>query len=149
MSGFRLLVCVDNSPAALAAARLALDLVQKHGGAVRAVSVVEDSEAARLLNRGRRRSSSVSARLKQGGRAVLDRVESMGERRDLSVETEILEGTALDRIMTDARRWNPDFILIGRSGRSGPGSPMLGSLAMQVVEFAEWPVVVVPETKTS
>jgi len=57
----------------------------------------------------------------------------------------VLRGDPLRAILEDAREWQPDLILVGRTGRSGPGSPMVGSLAMHLIEFTEWPVVVVPE----
>lgn len=50
MSELRLLVCVDTSRAALAAARLAVRLAAEHGGRIRAVSVVEDGDTARQLD---------------------------------------------------------------------------------------------------
>jgi hypothetical protein len=34
--------------------------------------------------------------------------------------------------------------VIGRTGRRGPASPLLGSLAAHVLEFAERPVLVTP-----
>jgi nucleotide-binding universal stress UspA family protein len=126
MSGFRLFVCVDSSAGALAAARLALVMAQEHGGTLRAVSVVENE------------------RMERGARAMLDRIGALAAERGIPIETEMRAGEPLGELMKDARRWGPDFILIGRTGRAGPGSPMLGSLAMHVIEFAVGPVVVVP-----
>lgn len=131
MAGFHLFVCVDGSVAALAAVRLAIDLVARHGGDVRAVSVLPGDGP------GRRGARDVGV--------VLDRVARMATERDVAIETEMLTGDPLRAIVRDARAWHPDLVLIGRTGRSGPGSPMVGSLAMHLVEFAEWPVVVVPE----
>lgn len=144
MSGFRLFVCVDSSPAALAAARLALALAEEHGGQVRAVSVVEDGHTARRLDRGRRDAGPAAERLERGARTMLNRIGAMGAERGIAVETKMRAGNALSELMKDARQWGPDFILIGRRGRSGPGSPMLGSLAMHVIEFSDWPVILVP-----
>ena len=126
MSEMRLFVCVDSSPGALAAARLALAMAQQHGGVVRAVSVLENE------------------RLERGARSMLDRIGAMAAERGIRIETEMRAGDALGELMKDARRWGPDFVLIGRTARSGPGSPMLGSLAMHVIEFSDWPVIAVP-----
>lgn len=146
MSGFRLLVCLDTSKAALQAARLATRLAAEHGGRIRAVSVVEDGDTARRIDSHGRHERPASERLQQGVRAVLDRVTAMGDDQGVAVEPAILEGDPLRAILTEAERWGPDLIVIGRTGRSGPGSPMIGSLAMHLVEFTEWPVVVVPAT---
>lgn len=48
--------------------------------------------------------------------------------------------------LADAHSWHPDYVVIGRTGRSGPGSPMVGSLAVHLLEFTDWPVIVVPES---
>jgi len=88
----------------------------------------------------------VDARREQSARAMLDRVVAMGADRGVHVDSVLLAGDPLRAILADARAWSPDFVVIGRTGRTGPGSPMIGSLATQVIEFAEWPVVVVPRT---
>lgn len=144
MSELRLFVCVDSSPGALAAAKLALVLAQEHGGKLRAVSVVEDSHTARRLDMGRRHAEPAAERLERGARTMLDRIAAMAAEHGIPIETEMRAGEVLSELMEGARQWGPDFILIGRSGRSGPGSPMLGSLAMHVIEFSDWPVIVVP-----
>lgn len=145
MTGFRLFVCMDGSVAALAAGRLALELAEEYGGVVRAVSVVgEDDWEAPLPGRASL-GPGAEARMGEALRATLHRFRAMGQDRSVEVETELLHGGPLREILRDARSWRPDLVLIGRTRRSGPGSPMLGSLAMQVVEFADWPVIVVPE----
>jgi nucleotide-binding universal stress UspA family protein len=144
-TGSRLLVCVDSSRAALQAARLAIDLAAAHGGPVRAISVTQDGATARRLDARGRHHRPATERLTQGARAVLDRIVSLGAARGVPVETALLVGEPLRAILREAEDWGPDLVLIGRTGRSGPGSPMVGSLAMHLVEFTEWPVVIVPE----
>lgn len=145
MSDLRLLVCVDRSPAALAAARLAVQLASTYGGRVRAVSVVEDSAIAHRLDARGRPGRLASERLEAGVRSVLEWIDTLGTRRHVPVETELLHGDPLRSILDDARAWKPEMVLIGRSDRTGAASPMLGSLATQVAEFTEWPLVIVPE----
>lgn len=140
----RVLVCVDGSRPALAAARLAIELAAERGGEVRAVTVVEDGDAARRLDaRGRHERPAVD-RLERSARAMLVRVSALGADRGVPVETGLLAGDALRSILRDAREWEPDLVVVGRTGRSGPGSPMSGSLVMHLIEFADWPVIVVP-----
>lgn len=145
MSGFRLFVCLDNSMAALAAGRLALELAATYGGVVRAASVVGGEGGVVGLPGSPSLDPGAVARLQNGLRSTLQRFEAMGRERSVTVETDLLHGDPLREILRDARSWHPDLVLIGRTRRAGPGSPMLGSLAMQVVEFADWPVIVVPE----
>lgn len=145
MSELRLLVCVDTSGAALAAARLAVRLAAEHGGRIRAVSVAEDGDTARQLDARGRHDRPASDRHERGVRAVLDRIASLADDRDVAVETSTLEGDPLRAILRDAGAWHPDLLLVGRTGRAGPGSPMVGSLAMHLTEFTDWPIVIVPE----
>ncbi len=141
MTAQRILLCVDGSVAALAAARLACAMAAESGGTVRAVTVLEPAS----VRPGRRPVDRTSeARFEGSARAMLDRVVEMGADRGVVVEPVLLAGDALRAILREARDWSPDLVAIGRTGRSGPGSPMIGSLATQVVEFAECPVVVVP-----
>ena len=147
MSTARLLVCVDGSRAALAAARLAVELAAEHdGGRVRAVTVRdEDRETTERLDARGEHETSASERRRQGLQAVLDRVTSIATDRGVGAETAVLEGDPLRTILRDARAWGPDLVVVGRTTRSGPGSPLVGSLAMHLAEFTEWPVVIVPE----
>jgi len=148
MSEFRLLVCVDTSRAALAAARLAVRLAAEHGGRVRAVSVVEDGDMARQLDARGRHDRPASDWQDRGVRAVLERITSLADDRDVAVETSTLDGDPVRAILRDADAWRPDLLLVGRTGRAGPGSPMVGSLAMHLTEFSDWPIVIVPEPRS-
>lgn len=143
MSGFRLLVCVDGSRAALAAARLAIRMVADHGGTLRAVSVVEEATARGGPRPPTDGPGGVHDQLADV-RAILDRVATIGAGQGAAVDTHLLRGDPLREILRDARTWEPDLVVVGRTGRRGPVSPLVGSLAMHLVEFSDWPVVVVP-----
>ncbi len=145
MSARRFLVCVDGSRAALSAARLAVSMAADQGGMVRAVAVIENGDALQRLDAPGRQERPAADRLERSARSMLQRVVSIGQGQDVRVETGLLRGDPLRAILRDARDWRPDLVVIGRTGRSGPGSPMVGSLAMHLVEFTEWPVVVVPD----
>jgi nucleotide-binding universal stress UspA family protein len=56
----------------------------------------------------------------------------------------LLEGVPFDTILDDAREWKADVILMGRTGRTGPGRALLGSEAERVLEFTDRPVLIVP-----
>jgi len=76
MSGFRLLICVDGSRAALAAARYAVATVAAQGGEIRAVSVLENGDTARQVDARGRHQRPAAARLEQSVQAMLHRVTS-------------------------------------------------------------------------
>jgi nucleotide-binding universal stress UspA family protein len=144
MIGARLLLCVDGSSTSIQAAHVAVELAGDLAGTVRAVYVVEDHVVARALEASIEASGSTEDRRDQAGRSVLGHVEALGRANGVSVETVLRGGDPLDEILDQVREWMPHLIVIGRTGRRGPASPLLGSLAAHVLEFAECPVVVTP-----
>ncbi len=137
----RLLACVNSAPAALAAARLAIHMATRHDSEIKALMVVEDD--GRTMPLGGVRTTSEDDPERES-RAILERVATIARERGATIETVSKRGDALRVVMAEAEEWKPDLILIGRTGRRGPGSPMLGSLTAHVLEFSRWPVVVVP-----
>jgi nucleotide-binding universal stress UspA family protein len=138
MNPSRLLICVDGSRASLEAARLAVGLAAGWHSEVRAVYVVETAAMDGS------RDPDQLARLREGGRAVLARIKEIGRAAGVRVEEAVLEGVPFDAILGDARSWKADFIVMGRTGRTGPGRALLGSEAERVLEFTERPVLIVP-----
>jgi nucleotide-binding universal stress UspA family protein len=143
VTGYRLLVCVDRSAAALEAARLSVRLAGRDGR-VRMLSVLDEGDPARAVGGRTRRPRPSDRSLEQDVQAILRHVSAMAGERGTAVETALLHGDPLQTIIREARHWEPDLLLIGRTRRTGPGSPLVGSLAIHVIEFSEWPVVVVP-----
>lgn len=137
----RILVCTDGSRASLSAARIAIDLAGRWHSRVRAVYVVERAEVDGSTG------ADVAARLRDSGVAILDRIAAMGSEQGVTVEKALLEGVPFDLILDDARKWNADVIVMGRTGRTGPGRALLGSEAERVLEFSDRPVLIVPATE--
>jgi len=138
METARLLACVDGSRASLEAARLAIDLAKRWKSRLRVVYVVESAET------DGRPDPDVVTRMREAGRAILTRIASMGAAEGLTVEQATLEGVPFDVILDDAREWKADMIIMGRTGRTGPGRALLGSEAERVLEFSDRPVLIVP-----
>jgi nucleotide-binding universal stress UspA family protein len=143
-SGDRLLLCVDGSRAALAAARLALDMIRRHGGSLRAICVVDLEPPLAGVGAGQAIPAGLRAERERDAHAVLAHVMAMAKAQGVVVETVLAEGDPARRLLEEAATWHPDLILLGRVGRHGPGSRVLGGHAARVLEFSEWPVVVVP-----
>ncbi len=144
MKGARLLLCVDGSSTSIEAAHVALELASDLGGEVRAIYVVEDHAVARALEAAVGTAGSTAERMDQAGHSVLGHVEELGRSRGVPVGTVLRGGDPLEEILDEVRDWKPQLIVIGRTGRRGPASPLLGSLAAHVLEFADCPVIVTP-----
>lgn len=134
----KLLVCVDGSRASLEAARVGVELAAGWRSEVRAVYVIETSGIDGSPD------PALVARLRESGRAILARIVEIGAAKGVKVVQEVLEGEPFDAILGVARAWHADMIVMGRTGRTGPGRALLGSAAERVLEFTERPVLIVP-----
>ena len=120
----RILVAVDDSAPSLAAARFAIDLCRDRPAALR------------------------FAMAKEPGRdvdAVLHHVGMLATQVGIEASTTTCNGAApFDALLAEARRWDADLIVMGRSDMRRPGRRYVGSQTEHVLEFTEIPVLVVP-----
>lgn len=147
----RVMLCVDGSVGGMAAARLAMRLALEGAGEVLAVCATDGGEVAEAIDAlaGRRPSGPppgepAAHRLERAAGAMLARVEELARAAEVPMTAVLRQGRPLEVILGEAMRWEPDVVVIGRTGRRGPASTVLGSVTAQVLEFSDWPVVVVP-----
>jgi nucleotide-binding universal stress UspA family protein len=136
-------VAVDDSPAALTAARLAVALADRLGASVRFVHVQGDGELVRRLaptSDGER----LSERRTRATRSLLLHVLALAERAEVPADTVSLEGEPAAGILTQARHWGADLLVLGRSGLRRPGQQYVGAVSRNVLELSDVPVLVVP-----
>ena len=118
---------------------MAIDLARRWSSQLRAVYVVENAELDGSPD------ADLTARLRDSGRAILSRIAAIGGEQGVNVVQGLLEGVPFDTILDDARAWKADMVIMGRTGRTGPGRALLGSEAERVLEFADRPVLIVPQ----
>jgi nucleotide-binding universal stress UspA family protein len=139
----RILLAVDDSPAALAAARTAVELAAALGARVRAVHVLRDHVLSNALAAATGQAD-VGERRDVAASSVLDHVASLARRSGVDVERWQLEGDPARGILAQARAWRADLIVIGKSDQERrAGEPYVGGETANVLEFAEQPVLVV------
>lgn len=119
----RILVAVDDSPAGLAATRVAVGLAARLGASLRLVHVVADSPPAA---------------------AVFRHVEALARVAGVEAEHVELYGEPARLILEQARTWPAELIVIGRGLDHEVGGPYVGRETRMVLEFADQPVLVVP-----
>lgn len=138
----RVLLAVDDSPPALAAARTAVGLAAALRARLRAVTVLADGVLSRRIA-GLSGEREAAVRRELASASVLRHVAGLAGRSGVPVDSVIAEGEPAASILEHAGTWQADVIVLGRSDREGFGSH-LGSQTLQVLEFAEVPVLVVP-----
>jgi nucleotide-binding universal stress UspA family protein len=138
----RVLLAVDDSRPALAAARTAVGLAAALRARLCAVTVLADGVLTRRIA-GITGDGEAAARRELMSASVLRHVAALAKRSGVPVDSVIAEGEPAAAILDQASAWRADMIVLGRSDQEGPGSH-LGSQTLQVLEFAEVPVLVVP-----
>ena len=139
----RFLVVVDDSAAALRAARLATELAAAIGASLTLVTVLEDHVLDATL-----RAADIpeaAERRARGAVAMLSRVAAQAALRAVRTDTEILSGHGAEQVLAVAGRCGADLIVVARE----PRQQAAGRTAVNVellLEFAELPVLVVPPT---
>lgn len=139
----RLLVAAADSPASLAAARTAIALAARLGAELRVVHVITDGALAVLLRTG---GPPFAAPPQDPAEVapVLRHVAGLAQRAGVAVSTVRHEGDVGTGILDEARTWDADLIVVGRTTRHGAGDPFIGVAAQRVLEFSDRPVLVVP-----
>jgi nucleotide-binding universal stress UspA family protein len=121
----RILLAVDDSAPAFAAADVAIELAGTLAAELRAITVAEEGhEPARVLH-------AVAARARRGG---------------VHAETDAVSDglPPFEQALAEAERWGADVIVMGRSDQRRLGPAYVGSQTSRLLEFAEIPVLVVP-----
>ncbi len=140
----RIMVPVDGSETSRKALQEAIKLAQLFKARLKLVHVVEN---ARIFDaEGMMDYATLRDIATKGGEQILLRGREMAEQAGIAAETALLESGG-DRnenvIVSDAKQWLADLIVIGTHGRSGLSRLLLGSVAEGVVRGASAPVLLV------
>lgn len=135
----RVLVALDGSDAALHALDWACHYARMAGCDVDAVHVWGYPE------RGYRTgiSEPYEAMRLEALETMRDQLTRFGEEHhpDVAIHPRVIEGSAIDALVDESHR--ADLLVVGRRGRAGAASTVLGSISRGVAERAVCPVVVV------
>lgn len=121
------LLAVDGSEHAMAAARLLNDLPLTGDSTITAVAALVPRDAA---NHATLESALEQARTVLAG-------------HDIQIETQLLTGSPPEVLIEFADQHSPDLIVLGARGLRATLGILLGGTVQQIVEYATWPVLVV------
>jgi nucleotide-binding universal stress UspA family protein len=122
-----ILLAADGSEHSWAAAQLIRDLPLPTGSEVTAVAVHTTGHVLR-------RSLMLAA---------LGEAQLLLCRDGLVVKTDLLQGQPAEEIVRYADTYRPNLVVVGAKGLRATLGILLGGVAQQVVEYANWPVLVV------
>lgn len=135
-----ILVPTDGSENATAAARHAMRLAETYGATVRGLYVVETNTSWLTVSKNEVKDS-LREMGESAGMQALASFERLAEEYDVSVITEIDEGSIDDAILGNAKDHDVDLIVMGTHGREGVARRVVGSVAERVVRGATVPVM--------
>ncbi|NTU52799.1 MAG: universal stress protein [Chlorobiaceae bacterium] len=130
----RILCPTDYSVASDKAVRYAIDLARRVHAHVRFLHIQEVSSST---NSGDDDDSSMPE--------SFTRLLIAEKKRGLQVDVKVISGTPTDMIISQARVWFADLIVIGSHGRSGLMRLVMGSVAEAVFRSASIPVLIIKQ----
>ena len=133
----RILIATDGSDPAAHAFKVALDLAEKYGAALRLISVVRPPEFGEEVE-----SEAVIENSRKHYHHILKPLKAQASAHVQHVECEVLIGHPAERIVIEAEKWNADLIVVGHRGHGLMGRWLLGSIAKQVMHHATCDVLV-------
>jgi nucleotide-binding universal stress UspA family protein len=132
------LVAVNDSAAAFAAARTAIALARRGGDALHALAVVDDADGSSAVKR------EEHVALERSADAVLRQVAALAQAADVPVTTRRRSGPATSTILDEAGRVGAEILVVGLVDKPSHAMPAIGTHTLQLLEFADIPVLVVP-----
>jgi nucleotide-binding universal stress UspA family protein len=113
----RILVPTDGSPEVERAVSHALELVAAHDATIAAVYVVNTATYTTMpMETG---WEGVGNMLRTDGEKALERVREHAEKKGVTVETHLVEGSPSREIVRNAEEGDCDLIVMGTHGRGG------------------------------
>ncbi len=127
-----IMLAVDGSQHALAAAQMLCDLPLPPGSLIKALAVLVPRDA------------SNHAMLE----AALQQTVAIFDEKNIDCDAELLTGYPAETLADYADQFQPDLIALGAKGLRATLGILLGGVVQQVVEYANWPALVVREPYT-
>ncbi len=137
-----ILVAVNDSPAAFAAATVAIAFATKLSTHLHVVTIIDPMST--LANEPQTEITRVAGQREAESDSVLGHVAALAAKAGLAVTTSRRVGKVAAGILDEARMVGAEMIVMASVDRPGHAIPKVGSHTMRVLEFASVPVLVVP-----
>jgi nucleotide-binding universal stress UspA family protein len=151
----KIMIATDGSDCSMLAADKGIELARLSGSTVYAVYVVSTAD---LFSIDGDYSSSMGVNpnwvpiyevmyeaLKKQGQQAVNYVKGLGERKEIDVETVLLEGHPADELIRYAEGERMDIVIMGTVGKTGLDRLLMGSVTGNVARHSKVPVMVVRE----
>jgi nucleotide-binding universal stress UspA family protein len=141
----KILVPVDGSETSTRGLNEAIKIAKAQGSQLRLVHIVNEFVLNYTYSPELYATNLIESLVKLG-REVLNAAEAAAKHEGVKAESVLLEsigGVAANLILAQAKKWQPDLIVMGTHGRRGLARLALGSDSEHVVRAATVPVLLV------
>jgi nucleotide-binding universal stress UspA family protein len=141
----RILVPVDGGAVSNLGLRQAIKLCALEGAQLRLVHVVDEMPPVAMDGDMGMIPDTIPA-LREGARRVLARAAAAAKRAGIAAEISMIEcmgGSTAEFIVSEAKKWRADVIVLGTHGRSGLERAFMGSAAEDIIRTTPVPVLLV------
>ena len=144
----RVLLCVDGSVLAAAAARFVADLLLPREVSIHLCSVAEEpifgpAKTGRTPEELHAALQMISEIGKMAAEHVLQETRTLLTAEGCSVTTSLRSGHPVDHLLAEIRAVRPDLAIIGAKGRTSAKGSGLGSVAQMILKYAACSVLVI------
>lgn len=140
----RILVPVDGSPTSERALNEAIEFAHQHQAQIEIMMVIED--IFYYYDDGELDYAALLEPVKSNAGKILSNAKAKLQQAGVTVVTKLLEAKGeriANVIITEAKNYQADLIIIGTHGRSGFSRMLLGSVAEAVLRTAHIPVLLI------
>jgi nucleotide-binding universal stress UspA family protein len=143
----RVLVAVEDGPVTRPALRLAARLVARRGGRLRICAVV-DREQAAPPNLPVTFRPRFNADLARAAERAVERAAAVARAAGVRADTKVLEGHVVEELVTAARRFRAQLLVMAPRRRGRLSAFVLGSRTQAVVNRSPCPILLVPPRRS-
>lgn len=139
----KILVPVDGSDQAVQAAKVAVNVADKHGGYVHLLYVIRPYafEYSRVDTGINPPAPELPGGSSSVGQRIVERIKQEIEASGIEISVELSQGNPSKVIIEKAQEGSFDLIVMGSRGLSGIRSNLLGSVSYKVSQEAPCPVL--------
>jgi len=138
----KILVAVDGSESSVNAFRQACKVVREDKSWVTVVTTIPTLQDQFATLNVREKAAKA---LRSEGEGILAAIRKAAEEEDIKIKSRLEEGSPMDAIKAITDENGFDLIVMGRKGRSGTASAMVGSVTARVIGHVKKDVLVVPK----
>lgn len=140
----QILIATDGSETANEAADFGVEMVGCTGAKIYALYVI-DTSPYRSVSLDKIWSDEVLAEHEKEGREATSYVERIGKAAGVEVESKVLKGHPVEKIISFAEDNDIDMIIVGSLGKGRYERAVLGSVSDKIIRHSKVPVLVVRE----